>query len=199
MADEKDQSGEQQERTEWHRVVLWGKLGEVAEQYLRKGSQVYIEGRIETRKWQDQGGQDRYTTEIRALDMQMLGGRGSGGGGGGLAVQPIEGIDSYAGGSLWYPSGGAAPLTYAVANTDAVAIRYMDLTSSIGIVKEMPSTAARLFIDQGHDLSENDIIVVSDCDSADIKQITSINVGAEAGRDGLNHNSGAGSPGNSTQ
>jgi len=77
------QSGEQQERTEWHRVVLWGKLGEVAEQYLRKGAQVYIEGRIETRKWQDQGGQDRYTTEVRALDMQMLGGRGGGGGGGG--------------------------------------------------------------------------------------------------------------------
>ena len=74
------QSGEQQERSEWHRVVLWGKLGEIGEQYLRKGSQVYIEGRIETRKWQDQSGQDRYTTEIRALDMQMLGGRGGGGG-----------------------------------------------------------------------------------------------------------------------
>ena len=62
-------------------MVLWGKLGEVGEQYLRKGSQVYIEGRIETRKWQDQSGQDRYTTEIRALDMQMLGGRGAGAGG----------------------------------------------------------------------------------------------------------------------
>ena len=76
------QSGEQQEKTEWHRVVLWGKLGEIGEQYLRKGSQVYIEGRIETRKWQDQSGQDRYTTEIRAFDMQMLGGRGGASAGG---------------------------------------------------------------------------------------------------------------------
>jgi len=75
----KDRSGQQQERTEWHRVVLWGKLGEIANQYLRKGSRVFIEGRIETRKWQDKEGQDRYTTEIRASEMKMLGG-GSGGG-----------------------------------------------------------------------------------------------------------------------
>lgn len=70
------QSGEAQERTEWHRVVLFGKLGEIAEQYLRKGSQVFLEGRLQTRKWQGQDGQDRYTTEIVATDMQMLGGRG---------------------------------------------------------------------------------------------------------------------------
>lgn len=74
------QSGELQERTEWHRVVLFGKLGEIAGEYLKKGSQVYIEGRIQTRKWQGQDGQDRYTTEIVANDMQMLGGRGEGGG-----------------------------------------------------------------------------------------------------------------------
>jgi single-strand DNA-binding protein len=77
------QSGEQQERTEWHNVALFGRLGEIAGEYLRKGSQVYIEGRLRTRKWQDKDGRDRYTTEIVANDMQMIGGRGGGGGGGG--------------------------------------------------------------------------------------------------------------------
>ncbi len=75
------QSGEQQERTEWHNVALFGRLGEIAAEYLRKGSQVYIEGRLRTRKWQDKEGRDRYTTEIVGNDMQMLGGRGGGGGG----------------------------------------------------------------------------------------------------------------------
>nr|VFJ59146.1 MAG: single-strand binding protein [Candidatus Kentron sp. DK] len=69
------QTGEQQERTEWHRVVLFARLGEVAAEYLRKGSQVYLEGRIQTKKWQAQDGSDRWTTEIVANDMQMLGGR----------------------------------------------------------------------------------------------------------------------------
>jgi single-strand DNA-binding protein len=69
-------SGEMQERTEWHHVVLRNKLGEIAQQYLRKGSQIYIEGRIQTRKWQDQNGQDRYTTEIIANNMVMLGDKG---------------------------------------------------------------------------------------------------------------------------
>lgn len=73
-------TGEQRERTEWHRVVLFGKLAEVAGEYLRKGSQVYIEGQLQTRKWQDQSGQDRYTTEVVVQGfngvMQMLGGRG---------------------------------------------------------------------------------------------------------------------------
>lgn len=73
------QTGERQERTEWHRVVLRNKLGEIAQQYLRKGSQVYIEGRIQTRKWQDQNGQDRYSTEIIGNEMTMLDSRGSGG------------------------------------------------------------------------------------------------------------------------
>src|SRR5690625_107128 len=80
------ESGEQQERTEWHRVVLFGKLGEIAGEYLKKGSQVYLEGRIQTRKWQGQDGQDRYTTEIVANQMQMLGGRGGGGGAAGTAA-----------------------------------------------------------------------------------------------------------------
>jgi single-strand DNA-binding protein len=73
----KNREGNPQERTEWHRVVLWGRLGEIASQYLSKGRQVYIEGRIETRKWTDKDGNDRYTTEIRASNMQMLGGRGA--------------------------------------------------------------------------------------------------------------------------
>ena len=83
-------TGEQQERTEWHRVVMFNRLGEIAGEYLKKGSQVYIEGRLQTRKWQDQSGQDRYTTEIVANEMQMLGGRGGGsdmGGGGGGGYQ----------------------------------------------------------------------------------------------------------------
>ncbi len=76
------QTGDQQERTEWHTVVLFDKLGEIAAEYLRKGSQVYIEGSLRTRKWQDKEGKDRYSTEIVAREMQMLGGRGGGAGGG---------------------------------------------------------------------------------------------------------------------
>ena len=77
------QSGEQKERTEWHHVALFGRLGEIAGEYLRKGSQVYIEGSLRTRKWQDKEGRDRYTTEVIASDMQMIGGRGGAGSGGG--------------------------------------------------------------------------------------------------------------------
>jgi len=75
------QTGEQTERTEWHKVVMFDRLAEVAAEYLRKGSQVYIEGKLQTRKWQDRDGNDRWTTEIRANEMQMLGGRAGGGGG----------------------------------------------------------------------------------------------------------------------
>ena len=75
------QSGEQKERTEWHKVAMFNRLAEIAAEYLRKGSQVYIEGKLRTRKWQGQDGQDRYTTEIIADEMQMLGGRGGAGGG----------------------------------------------------------------------------------------------------------------------
>ncbi len=73
-------TGEQQERTEWHNVAFFGRLAEIAAEYLRKGSQVYIEGRLRTRKWQDKEGNDRWTTEIIANEMQMLGGRGGGAG-----------------------------------------------------------------------------------------------------------------------
>lgn len=87
------QTGEKQEKTEWHRVVFFRRLAEIAGEYLRKGSQVYIEGKLQTRKWQDQNGQDRYTTEIVANEMQMLGSRGDEGaprasqGGGGFRSQ----------------------------------------------------------------------------------------------------------------
>ncbi|TNF36411.1 MAG: single-stranded DNA-binding protein [Gammaproteobacteria bacterium] len=77
------QSGQKQERTEWHNVVFYNRLAEIAGEYLRKGSQVYVEGSLRTRKWQDKNGNDRYTTEIIANEMQMLGGRGAGGSGGG--------------------------------------------------------------------------------------------------------------------
>ncbi|CAG0941019.1 Single-stranded DNA-binding protein [Gammaproteobacteria bacterium] len=76
------ETGQQQERTEWHSVAMFGRLAEIAGEYLRKGSQVYIEGRLRTRKWQDKQGQDRYSTEIVANEMQMLGGKGGGMGGG---------------------------------------------------------------------------------------------------------------------
>src|SRR5262245_31325450 len=70
------QTGEQREQTEWHSIVMYDKLAEIAAEYLRKGSQVYVEGKLRTRKWQDKEGRDRYTTEIQANEMQMLGGRG---------------------------------------------------------------------------------------------------------------------------
>ncbi len=79
------QSGEFKEQTEWHTVVLFGRTAEVAAEYLKKGSQVFIEGRLRTRKWQDKTGNDRYSTEIVGNDMQMLGGRGQGGGASGAA------------------------------------------------------------------------------------------------------------------
>ena len=91
----KDKSGEKQERTEWHRVVFFERLAEIVEQYLRKGSKIYVEGRLRTRKWQDRDGNDRYTTEIVANEMQMLDGRGAGSGGGGA---PADNVGSGGGG-----------------------------------------------------------------------------------------------------
>ena len=86
------QTGEQKEQTEWHTVVFFDRLAEIAGEYLRKGSQVYVEGRLRTRKWQDKSGNDRYTTEIVANEMQMLGGRGgqsgAAAGGGARAAAP---------------------------------------------------------------------------------------------------------------
>lgn len=74
------QTGDKKESTEWHRVVMFGRLAEIAGEYLKKGSQIYVEGRLQTRKWQDKDGVDRYTTEVVAGGMKMLGGRGSSGG-----------------------------------------------------------------------------------------------------------------------
>ncbi|MBW8189413.1 single-stranded DNA-binding protein [Neiella marina] len=121
----KDQQGQQQEKTEWHRVVMFRRLGEIAGEYLRKGSQVYIEGKLQTRKWQDQNGQDRYSTEIVADQMQMLGGRTGGGQGGQapgmgqpMAQQPQQGGyqnqgdnqgGNYGGAPQAAPVGGQAP------------------------------------------------------------------------------------------
>jgi single-strand DNA-binding protein len=96
------QSGEQQERTEWHRVALFGRLGEIAAEYLKKGSQVYIEGSLRTRKWQDKQGNERYSTEIVGNEMQMLSGGAGRGGGGGAGGAP-------SGGGASRPSAGGAP------------------------------------------------------------------------------------------
>ena len=83
----KDQQGQMQERTEWHRLTMYRRLAEVAGEYLKKGSHIYVEGKLQTRKWQDQQGQDRYTTEIIVDQMQMLGGREGGGQSGGQGGQ----------------------------------------------------------------------------------------------------------------
>lgn len=76
----KDKNGEMKENTEWHRVVLWGRTAEIAQEYLKKGSQVYIEGKIQTRSWEDKDGQTKYTTEIKGYSLTMLDSKGSGGG-----------------------------------------------------------------------------------------------------------------------
>jgi single-strand DNA-binding protein len=94
----KDRDGNTQERTEWHRVKMFGKLGEIAAEYLRKGSQVYIEGSIRYDKYTGQDGVEKYSTDILADEMQMLGGRSDGGGGGGMRSQRSEGGDNYGGG-----------------------------------------------------------------------------------------------------
>jgi single-strand DNA-binding protein len=88
------QTGEQQERTEWHRVAFFGRLAEVAGEYLRKGSQVYIEGSLRTRKWQDKQGNERYSTEVIGNDLQMLGGRAGAGGAGAAPVSAGAGSAS---------------------------------------------------------------------------------------------------------
>lgn len=95
-------TGEKREITEWHRVVFYRKLAEIVGQYLKKGSAVYVEGRIRTRKWQDKEGQERYTTEIEASEMQMLGGRSGGGSGGG----GYSGGEAEFGGSMPSQGGG---------------------------------------------------------------------------------------------
>lgn len=103
-------SGQKQERTEWHRIVFFNRMAEIVEQYLTKGSQVYVEGKLQTRKWQDKDGQDKYTTEIVANDMQMLGGRGGGGGGMGSDHQSTAPMDPPARKPSSAPAPAAAPV-----------------------------------------------------------------------------------------
>jgi single-strand DNA-binding protein len=88
----KDRSGERQKRTEWHRIVVWAKQAEIAQQYLHKGSLVYVEGRIQTRQWDDKEGQKRTTTEIVATNFRMLGGRGDNAGGAAAGAADAEGL-----------------------------------------------------------------------------------------------------------
>jgi len=99
----KNKDGQMVDETEWHRIVVWGRLAEICKEYLRKGSQVYLEGRIQTRDWEDQNGQKRYTTEIVANEMQMLDSAGGGGGGmrqggdssqGGSSISPPDNFES---------------------------------------------------------------------------------------------------------
>jgi single-strand DNA-binding protein len=103
-------TGQMQEQTEWHRIVFYGKLAEIAGEYLRKGSKVYVEGSLHTRKWQDkQTGQDRYSTEIKASTMQMLDSRNQGGGAAGGGADQGSGDYSYGGGFDEYDQGGGQP------------------------------------------------------------------------------------------
>jgi single-strand DNA-binding protein len=117
------QTGQAQERTEWHRVVFFNRLGEIAGEYLKKGSKVYIEGSLRTRKWQDKDGGDRYTTEIVANEMQMLdskGGSGMGAGGGGYESQaPRESAPRPAGRQQAAAGAGAGAAGGAAAGYDA--------------------------------------------------------------------------------
>ena len=103
------QTGENQERTEWHKVAMFGKLAEIAAEYLRKGSQVYIEGKLRTRKWQDKEGKDRWTTEIVADEMNMLGGKGGGGAAGASAPSAAAAGGGSGGGRAAVNDSGAPP------------------------------------------------------------------------------------------
>ena len=115
-------SGEKQERTEWHRVVFFNRLGEIAGEYLKKGSQVYIEGALRTRKWTDKEGQEKYTTEIVADKMQMLGSRSGMGGGGGGDGGPRE---------MREPSGGGGGGSSRPAKAPAGGAKFDDMDDDI--------------------------------------------------------------------
>ena len=122
-----DNSGERQERTEWHRIVVWRRLAEICNQYLRKGSKVYIEGRLQTRSWEGQDGQKRYTTEVVAGEMQMLDSRDDSDAGGGFSQgqrPPAEGAPgnrqgpAETGGGPDAGQGGSGPPAYGGADDD---------------------------------------------------------------------------------
>lgn len=116
-------TGEKREETEWHRVVMYGRLAEIAGEYCKKGRSIYVEGRLKTRKWQDQQGVDRYTTEIVADQMQLLGGREGGGSGGGASYGGGDDFDSAPAAPARAPSGGgmrgnSKPAPQSVADLD---------------------------------------------------------------------------------
>src|SRR6187401_2374052 len=98
-------SGQKQEKTEWHRIVLWGKSAESLNEYLTKGKQIYVEGRLQTRKWQDKDGNDKYTTEIRGDRIVLLGGGGGGGTGGARPQRQNAGAGAASGGGEHEPMG----------------------------------------------------------------------------------------------
>jgi single-strand DNA-binding protein len=98
-------SGQKQEKTEWHRIVLWGKSAESLSEYLTKGKQIYVEGRLQTRKWQDKDGNDKYTTEIRGDRIVLLGGGGGGGTGGARPQRQNAGAGAASGGGEHEPMG----------------------------------------------------------------------------------------------
>ena len=108
----KDKSGEKQERTEWHNLVFYRRLAEIAGEYLKKGSQIYVEGKLQTRKWQDKEGKDRYTTEIVVNEMTMLGGKSSGSG----SFEVVENKPAAASGGA--PAAKAAPAKSSFDNFD---------------------------------------------------------------------------------
>ena len=112
-------SGEKQEKTEWHRVVFFARLAEIVGEYLKKGGQIYVEGRLQTRKWQDKSGVDRYTTEIVASEMQMLGGRGGASGGAGANAGSSAG--NYGGGQSQQAPAAGAPAAGAASAAAPVA------------------------------------------------------------------------------
>lgn len=107
-----DKSGQRQEKTEWHRVVLWGKSAETLAEYLTKGKQIYVEGRLQTRQWDDKDGNKRYTTEIRGDRIVLLSGGGGGGGRGGGGMSRGGGAgEDFGGGHAPGPDGPSEPLT----------------------------------------------------------------------------------------
>ncbi len=139
--------------------------------------------------------------DVTEVNSTLNGGK-YGGGAGGFAINSLEGAENIGASTVWKPSGSAV----SVANTpltgsDAIAIRYLDLNNPIGVMKEMPNESAVLYVNPGHGLKEGDIIAVTDCDGADIMQLTNVNPAgaATSGKDGLVHNAGGSNPGNSTQ
>ncbi|MEP7154854.1 MAG: single-stranded DNA-binding protein [Betaproteobacteria bacterium] len=127
----KDKSGEKQEATEWHRISFFGKLAEIAGEYLKKGSQVYVEGKLRTRKWQDKDGQDKYTTEVIADAMQMLGSRQGMGGDGGSGGGGSDYARSSGGGAPSGPSAGASTRPASGSGAKGGAAKFDDMDDDI--------------------------------------------------------------------